>query len=109
MELLLHEFTCDIDKIYIRKHNEYLKFFETITDVLISDLIGKRKDLKERLERINKYFNNPLVKTLTTEERLYLYESKRVFDIYYINTNPAHALFLNTKFKTKYICDKPLL
>ena len=45
---------------------------------------------------------------LFTEERLYLYEAKRVFDIHYLNTNPAHALFLDTKLKTKYICDEEL-
>ena len=39
---------------------------------------------------------------------MYLYESKRVFDIHYLNTNPAHALFLDTKFKTKYIADTEL-
>ena len=39
----------------------------------------------------------------------YIYmKPKRVFDIHYINTKPAHALFLDTKFKTKYICNKEL-
>ena len=37
-----------------------------------------------------------------------MYEAKRVFDIHYLNTNPAHALFLDTKFKTKYIADNEL-
>ena len=41
-------------------------------------------------------------------EKLFLYETKRVFDIHYVNTKPAHALFLDTKFKTKYICDTEL-
>lgn len=39
---------------------------------------------------------------------MYLYEAKRVFDIHYLNTNPAHALLLDTKFKTKYIADNEL-
>lgn len=34
-----------------------------------------------------------------------MYEAKDVFDLHYLNTNPAHALFLDTKFKTKYICN----
>lgn len=57
---------------------------------------------------ISKYSNNSIVRNLSTEERLYLYEAKRVFDIHYLNTNPAHAIFLDTKFKTKYVCDKGL-
>ncbi len=68
----------------------------------------KRSDLKERLELISKYSNNSLVRNLSVPEKLYLYEAKRVFDIHYLNTNPAHALFLDTKFKTKYIVDKTL-
>ena len=68
----------------------------------------KKSDLKERLELISKYSQNSTVKNLSTNERLYLYEAKRVFDIHYVNTNPAHALFLDTKFKTKYICNKEL-
>lgn len=42
------------------------------------------------------------------EKKLFLYETKRVFDIHYFNTKPAHALFLDSKFKTKYICDTEL-
>ena len=68
----------------------------------------KKTDLKKRLELINKYSNNSIVRNLSTEERLYLYEAKRVFDIHYLNINPAHAIFLDTKFKTKYVCDKGL-
>lgn len=68
----------------------------------------KKTDLKKRLELISKYSNNSIVKNLSTEERLYLYEAKRFFDIHYLNTNPAHAIFLDTKFKTKYVCNKGL-
>lgn len=68
----------------------------------------KKADLKERLELISKYSNNSLVRNLSVPEKLYLYEAKRVFDIHYLNTNPAHALFLDTKFKTKYIADTEL-
>ena len=68
----------------------------------------KKSDLKDRLEQIYKYSNNSIVKNLSTEERLYLYKAKRAFDIHYLNTNPAPAIFLDTKFKTKYICDEEL-
>ncbi len=108
IHLLMYEFTKEIDKVSKKKHNEYMEFFETIRDLLIQNFIEKKADLKERLERINKYSNNSTVRNLSTEERLYLYETKRVFDIHYVNTKPAHAIFLDTKFKTKYICDEEL-
>ena len=44
----------------------------------------KKTDLKKRIELISKYSNNSIVRNLSTEERLYLYEAKRVFDIHYL-------------------------
>ena len=85
-----------------------MKFFETMRDLLIENLIEKKTDLKERLELISKYSNNSLVRNLSVPEKLFLYETKRVFDLHYFNTKPAHALFLDTKFKIKYICDTEL-
>lgn len=108
IELILHTFTDSIDKISDKKHKEYMKYFETIRDLLIENLMDKKIDLIKRLELISKYSNNSIVRNLSVPEKLYLYEAKRVFDIHYLNTNPAHALFLDTKFKTKYIVDKPL-
>lgn len=108
IELILHTFTDSIDKVSDKKHKEYIKYFETIRDLLIENLMDKKIDLIKRLELISKYSNNSIVRNLSVPEKLYLYEAKRVFDIHYLNTNPAHALFLDTKFKTKYIVDKPL-
>ncbi len=107
-QILLMKWVQEIDKISIKKHNEYMKFFETIRNLLIENFIEKKTDLKERLELISKYSNNSLVRNLSVPEKLFLYETKRVFDIHYVNTKPAHALFLDTKFKTKYICDTEL-
>lgn len=107
-QILLMKWVQEIDKISAKKHNEYMKFFQTIRDLLIENFIEKKTDLKERLELISKYSNNSLVRNLSVPEKLFLYETKRVFDIHYVNTKPAHALFLDTKFKTKYICDTEL-
>ena len=107
-QILLMKWAQEIDKISAKKHNEYMKFFETIQDLLIENFIEKKADLKERLELISKYSNNSLVRNLSVPEKLFLYETKRVFDIHYLNTKPAHAIFLDTKFKTKYICDTEL-
>ena len=35
-----------------------MEFFETIRDLLVKNFMEKKADLKERLERINKYSNN---------------------------------------------------
>ena len=110
IELILHEFTDNIEKVSTKKHNEYIKYIETIRDLLIENLMEKKTDLKKRIELISKYSNNPIVRNLSTEERLYLYEAKRVFDIHYLNTNPAHVLincgtkygFIN--FSTYHLC-----
>lgn len=107
-QILLLKWIQEIDKVSSKKHNEYMKFFENIRDLLIENFIEKKTDLKERLELISKYSNNSLVRNLSVPEKLFLYETKRVFDIHYVNTKPAHALFLDTKFKTKYICDTEL-
>ena len=107
-EILLIKWNEETQKISKKKHNEYMKFFETIRDLLIENLIKKKTDLKERLELISKYSNNSLVRNLSVPEKLFLYETKRVFDLHYFNTKPAHALFLDTKFKIKYICDTEL-
>lgn len=107
-QILFLKWSQKVDKISVKKHNEYMKFFETMRDLLIENLIEKKKDLKERLELISKYSNNSLVRNLSVPEKLFLYETKRVFDIHYFNTKPAHALFLDSKFKTKYICDTEL-
>lgn len=76
--------------------------------MLIENLVEKKTDLKERLELISKYSHNSLVRNLSVPEKLFLYETKKVFDLHYFNTKPAHALFLDTKFKIKYICDTEL-
>ena len=107
-QILILKWVEKIDKISTKKHKEYIKFFETIRDLLIENLMEKKTDLKERLELISKYSNNSLVRNLRVPEKLFLYETKRVFDIHYLNTKPAHALFLDSKFKTKYICDTEL-
>ena len=107
-EILLIKWNEETQKVSNKRHNEYMKFFETIRDLLIENLIEKKTDLKERLELISKYSNNSLVRNLSVPEKLFLYETKRVFYLHYFNTKPAHALFLDTKFKIKYICDTEL-
>ena len=107
-EILIIKWNEEIEKVSNKKHKEYMKYFETIRDLLIQNLIEKKTDLKERLELISKYSNNTLVRNLSVPEKLFLYETKRVFYFFFFNTKPAHSLFLDTKFKIKYICDTKL-
>lgn len=78
-----------------------MKFFETIRDLLIENLIEKKTDLKERIELISKYSNNSLVRNLSVPEKLFLYETKRVFDLHYFNTKPARKLVLQINIKKR--------
>lgn len=47
IELILHEFTDNIEKVSTKKHNEYMKYFETIRDSLIENFMDKKTDLKK--------------------------------------------------------------
>lgn len=67
-QILLLKWVQEIDKISAKKHNEYMKFFETMRDLLIENLIEKKTDLKERLELISKYSNNSKEKHIVAEE-----------------------------------------
>lgn len=108
VETCLYNWTQEIEKVSKKKHKEYVEYFYTIRDLLINNFMEKKSDLKRRLELISKYSNNSLVRNLSTEDRIYLYEAKRVFDLYYVNTKPSHSVFLDTKFTSKYIYNTEL-
>lgn len=46
-QILILKWVEKIDKISSKKHKEYIKFFETIRDLLIEKLMDKKNDLKE--------------------------------------------------------------
>lgn len=90
-------------KLSKNEHTEYLEFFIKIKNLLLENFITKQKDLKQRLEVISEYSNNPLVMNLGIDQRLFFYEAKRVFNLNYVATNPSPSIFLDTNFKTKYV------
>ena len=90
-------------KLPENEHNEYLEFFIKMKNLLLENFITKQKDLKQRLEAISEYSNNPLVMKLGIDQRLFFYEAKRVFNLNYVATNPSPSIFLDTNFKTKYV------
>lgn len=58
---------------------------------------------------MGEYSNEKMIRNLTPEQRIYLYELKGVFDLnYYLNMSPANTIFLDTTFKTKYIVNEKL-
>ena len=75
-EILVIKWNEEIEKVSNKRHKEYMEYFETIRDLLIENLIEKKIDIKGRLELISKYSNNSL-----------------------------DSIFLDTKFKIKYVYD----
>ena len=53
-EILLVKWNEEIEKVTNKMHNEYMKFFEAIRDLLIENIKKKKTDLRERLELISK-------------------------------------------------------
>ena len=98
-----HEWGQKIDEVSKKEQKICLKFFEIVKDELIKDLFNKREDLIKRVSLISEYSNNTAVRQLTSGQRIYLYELKKLFNLNYLNTNPSHAIFLDTVFKTKHI------
>lgn len=41
IHLIMHEFTQEIEKVSKKKHNEYMKFFEIVRDLLIVNFMEK--------------------------------------------------------------------
>lgn len=106
--LLFNEWITEPENISEEKHNEYFIFFKAIRDLLISEFRKKSYDLERRLELMSDFSQKPFVRNLRLEDKLYLYETKRIFDLDYINIEPNHAIFLDTKFKVKYIYNQNL-
>lgn len=52
IELLIDEWTRDIDSVSEETHKEYMEYFETVKDLLVENLIEKKMGLKKRLELI---------------------------------------------------------
>ncbi len=72
-------------------------------------------DFKEKVNEYNKritlmaeYSNDKLIRDLTPEQKIYLYESTEVFNLNYLNLSPTNTIFLDTAFKTKYIANGSL-
>ena len=71
-QILYLKWAQKIDKVSTKEHNKYMKFFETIRDLLIENLIEKKTDLKERLELISKKSlldkNNLIIQKFITDK-----------------------------------------
>lgn len=98
-----------VEEISDERKNEFLVFFKEVKKALISDFIKKKNEVKDRIVIMGEYSNEKVIRDLTPEQRIYLYELKGVFDLnYYLNMSPANTIFLDTTFKTKYIVNERL-
>lgn len=98
-----------IEEISQERKDKFLEFFEEVKNALVSDFIKKKNEVKDRIIMMGEYSNEKMIRNLTPEQRIYLYELKGVFDLnYYLNMSPANTIFLDTTFKTKYIVNEKL-
>ena len=93
VETCLYNWTQEIEKVSMKKHEEYIEYFYTIRDLLINNFLEKKSDLKRRLELISKYSNNSLVRNLSVEDILKLMKQKniRVEEVFEID-NPEDQI-----------------
>lgn len=107
--LLIQQCFYKPEEISAERKKKFLEFFEEVKKALIADFIKKRDETRDRIIMMGNYSNEKVIRDLTPEQRIYLYELKGVFDLnYYLNLMPTNTIFLNTTFKTKYIVDVKL-
>lgn len=106
--LMISECFQKINGIAEKRNKKFLDFFNSVKDSLVSDFMKKKNDFKSRIIIIGDYSNNKIIRELTPEQRIYLYESKGVFDLHYLNISSTNTIFLDTTFKVKYIANNEL-
>lgn len=68
----------------------------------------KVNEYNARITLMAEYSKDKLIRDLTPEQKIYLYESTGVFNLNYLNLSPTNTIFLDTAFKTKYIANGSL-
>lgn len=72
------------------------------------DFKEKVNEYNERINLMAEYSKDKLIRDLTPEQKIYLYESIGIFNLNYLNLSPTNTIFLDTAFKTKYIANGSL-
>lgn len=97
-----------ISSITEKRNNKFLEFFNEVKDALAMDFKEKANEYNERINLMAEYSKDKVIRDLTPEQKIYLYESTGVFNLNYLNLSPTNTIFLDTAFKTKYIASGSL-
>ncbi len=106
--ILVRDCFQKISGITEKRNNKFLEFFNEVKDALSMDFKEKVNEYNERITLMAEYSKDKLIRDLTPEQKIYLYESTGVFNLSYLNLSPTNAIFLDTAFKTKYIANGSL-
>lgn len=106
--ILVRDCFQKVSGITEKRNNNFLEFFNEVKDALTMDFKEKVNEYNKRITLMAEYSNDKLIRDLTPEQKIYLYESTGVFNLNYLNLSPTNTIFLDTAFKTKYIANGSL-
>lgn len=106
--ILVRDCFQKVSGITEKRNNKFLEFFNEVKDALTMDFKEKVNEYNKRITLMAEYSNDKLIRDLTPEQKIYLYESTGVFNLNYLNLSPTNTIFLDTAFKTKYIANGSL-
>ena len=103
--ILVQDCFQKVSGISKKRNDQFLEFFNEVKDALVMDFKRKINEYNERITMIAEYSSHKEIRDLSPEQKIYLYEIKKVFNLHYLNLNQTNAIFLDTSFKTKYIAN----
>lgn len=103
--ILVQDCFQKVSGISKKRNDQFLEFFNEVKDALVMDFKRKINEYNERITMIAEYSSHKEIRDLSPEQKIYLYEIKKVFNLHYLNLNQTNTIFLNTSFKTKYIAN----
>lgn len=106
--ILVRDCFQKVSGITEKRNNNFLEFFNEVKDALTMDFKEKVNEYNKRITLMAEYSNDKLIRDLTPEQKIYLYESTGVFNLNYLNLSPTNTIFLDTAFRTKYIANGSL-
>lgn len=106
--ILVRDCFQKISGITEKRNNKFLEFFNEVKDALAKDFKEKVNEYNKRITLMAEYSKDKLIRDLTPEQKIYLYESTGVFNLNYLSLSPTNTIFLDTSFKTKYIANGSL-
>lgn len=103
--MLVRDCFQKVSGISKKRKDQLLEFFNEVKDALVMDFKRKVNEYNERITMIAEYSSYKEIRDLSPEQKIYLYEIKKVFNLHYLNLNQTNTIFLDTSFKTKYIAN----